>query len=162
MNHDSSETPRPAGADHALGFVLDRVRQSAAELLARLEHPPRTLHLRAGDVAISIDWPEPGTAAPAPVPRTADDAAAGGEGRRTVTAQAVGVFYRAPEPGADPFVGEGDLIRPGQQLAIIEAMKLMIPVRSELDGRIVEILKKDGEPVEYGEPLFALAAAETE
>jgi acetyl-CoA carboxylase biotin carboxyl carrier protein len=70
------------------------------------------------------------------------------------------MFYRCPEPGADPFVREGDVVTTGQQIAIIEAMKLMLPVEAERAGRIVEVLKGDGEPVEYGEPLFALAEAE--
>jgi acetyl-CoA carboxylase biotin carboxyl carrier protein len=146
MNQDSP--------DPALGYVLDRVRQSAAELLAGLAHPPKTLSLRAGEVAITIDWPETAQLADlTPAAATGD-----GDGRRTLTAQSVGVFYRAPEPGTEPFVAEGDRIEPGQQLAIIEAMKLMIPVRAEDGGRIVEVLKKDGEPVEYGEALFAIEA----
>ena len=87
--------------------------------------------------------------------------AAGRDARGPVlAAQAVGVFYRSPEPGADPFVREGDVVTTGQQIAIIEAMKLMLPVEAERAGRIVEVLKGDGESVEYGEPLFALAEAE--
>ena len=77
--------------------------------------------------------------------------------RYDVRAPSVGVFYRAPEPGAPPFVGEGDTVRPGQQVAIVEAMKLMLPVEADRAGRVVEVLKRDGEPVEYGEVLFVLA-----
>jgi acetyl-CoA carboxylase biotin carboxyl carrier protein len=71
----------------------------------------------------------------------------------------VGTFYRAPEPGAAPFVAEGDTVRPGQQVAIIEAMKLMIPVEAERAGEVVEFLVADRAPVEYGQPLMLLREA---
>lgn len=75
-----------------------------------------------------------------------------------VCSPSVGTFYRAPEPGAPPFVAEGDPVQPGQQIAIVEAMKLMLPVEATRAGRVIRILKSDGEPVEYGEPLLELAA----
>ena len=71
----------------------------------------------------------------------------------------VGTFYRAPEPGAAPFVAEGDTVRAGQQVAIIEAMKLMIPVEAERAGVVVEFLVGDRAPVEYGQPLMLLREA---
>ncbi|WP_018636950.1 acetyl-CoA carboxylase biotin carboxyl carrier protein [Parafrankia elaeagni] len=73
-----------------------------------------------------------------------------------VPAHTVGVFYHAPEPGADPFVRAGDTVVPGQQVGIIEAMKLMIPVEAERGGRVREILVADASPVEYGQPLLTL------
>jgi acetyl-CoA carboxylase biotin carboxyl carrier protein len=72
------------------------------------------------------------------------------------------VFYRASSPGAPPFVAEGDEISSGQQIAIIEAMKLMLPVEADKGGRIAEVLVGDGDAVEYGQPLFRLAAADEE
>jgi acetyl-CoA carboxylase biotin carboxyl carrier protein len=72
------------------------------------------------------------------------------------------VFYRAPSPGAPAFVNEGDEIGSGQQIAIIEAMKLMLPVEADKAGRVAEVLVEDGEAVEYGTPLFRLAAADEE
>jgi acetyl-CoA carboxylase biotin carboxyl carrier protein len=75
-----------------------------------------------------------------------------------VCAPSVGTFYRSPEPGAPPFVTEGDLVQSGQQIAIVEAMKLMLPVEAARAGRVTRVLKTDGEPVEYGEPLIELAA----
>jgi acetyl-CoA carboxylase biotin carboxyl carrier protein len=168
--HRTGRTPGdptggPAGpADQVVGTTLEQVRQNAAALLAGMARPPRTLHVRAGDVSIDIEWPEqpaPAAAAAAVTPAVAatGQAPAGTAPApgRVLTAPAVGVFYRAPEPGADPFVSEGDTVTVGQQVAIVETMKLMIPVEAELAGRIVEVLKKDGEPVEYGEALFALA-----
>ncbi|TMR02608.1 acetyl-CoA carboxylase biotin carboxyl carrier protein subunit, partial [Actinomadura soli] len=77
-----------------------------------------------------------------------------------LTSPAVGVFYHAKEPGAEPFVSVGDAVSPGQQIGIVEAMKLMIPVEADRAGTIAAVVKDDGAPVEYGEPLFALAAAE--
>jgi acetyl-CoA carboxylase biotin carboxyl carrier protein len=76
-----------------------------------------------------------------------------------VTAPTVGVFYRSPEPGAPPFVSEGDVVAAGQQVAIIEAMKLMIPVEADRAGRVAAILCADADAVEYGQPLLVLAGA---
>ncbi len=74
----------------------------------------------------------------------------------TVTAPMVGTFYRAPAPDAEPFVKVGDLVEVGQTLCIIEAMKLMNEIESEVRGRIVRILAENGQPVEYGHPLFLI------
>ena len=79
-----------------------------------------------------------------------------------IRAPMVGVFYRAPEPGAKPFVSEGDLVEPGQQVGIVEAMKLMVPIEADQHGRIVEILVANGESVEYDQPLFTVAPLEVE
>ena len=66
----------------------------------------------------------------------------------------VGTFYRAPAPDADPYVQIGDHISPGQVLCIIEAMKLMNEIESEVSGTIVDILVENAQPVEYNQPLF--------
>ena len=94
---------------------------------------------------------------PAPAALTANAA----EGRADdslaeVCAPTVGTFYRAPEPGAAPFVAEGDQVRRGQQVGIVEAMKLMIPIESEPTAVVAAIHVADGRPVEYGEPLLTL------
>ena len=74
----------------------------------------------------------------------------------TVKAPMVGTFYRAPAPDADPYVEPDDVVEAGQALCIIEAMKLMNEIESEVRGRIVKIFVENAEPVEYGQPLFAL------
>jgi acetyl-CoA carboxylase biotin carboxyl carrier protein len=74
----------------------------------------------------------------------------------TITSPIVGTFYRAPSPDADPYVEEGDLVRKGQVLCIVEAMKLMNEIESEVDGRIYKILVESAKPVEYGQPLFLI------
>ncbi|BCS33851.1 hypothetical protein TBR22_A30790 [Luteitalea sp. TBR-22] len=70
----------------------------------------------------------------------------------------VGTFYRAPEPTASPFVNVGDTVRKNQVLCLIEAMKLMNEIVSEYDGEIVQIFVENGQPVQYGERLFAVRA----
>ena len=68
----------------------------------------------------------------------------------------VGTFYRSPAPGAPPFVEEGDLVSPGQVLCIIEALKVMNEIESDVRGRVEKILVENGETVEYGQPLFLI------
>ena len=68
----------------------------------------------------------------------------------------VGTFYTATEPGADPFVQIGDQVTVGQTLCIIEAMKLLNEITADVDGEIVAILQENGQPVEYGQELFAV------
>jgi len=66
----------------------------------------------------------------------------------------VGTFYRAPSPGAPPFVEEGDTVSKGQVLCIIEALKVMNEIESDVNGRVAKILVENGQPVEYGQELF--------
>jgi acetyl-CoA carboxylase biotin carboxyl carrier protein len=68
----------------------------------------------------------------------------------------VGTFYRATEPGARPFAEIGDVVRKGQVLCIIEAMKLMNEINAEYDGEVVKVYVENGQPVQYGERLFAI------
>ena len=68
----------------------------------------------------------------------------------------VGTFYRAPEPDAKPFAAVGDTVRKGQVLCIIEAMKLMNEINSDVDGEVVKVYVENGQPVQYGERLFAI------
>jgi acetyl-CoA carboxylase biotin carboxyl carrier protein len=85
-------------------------------------------------------------AEPAPAPRN----------ENLVTAPMVGTFYASPAPGAKPFVEVGQEVRVGQVLCIIEAMKMMNQIESERAGRVVSVLAKNGEPVEFGQPLFSI------
>ncbi len=68
----------------------------------------------------------------------------------------VGTFYRAPAPDADPYVQVGDTISPGSVLCIVEAMKLMNEIESDIGGKIIKILVENGRPVEYNQPLFLI------
>jgi acetyl-CoA carboxylase biotin carboxyl carrier protein len=80
-------------------------------------------------------------------------------GTLTVEAPMVGTFYRASSPTAEPYVHEGDLVKEGQILCIIEAMKLMNEIEAKTAGRIVKILADNGQGVEYGQPLFLIEPA---
>ncbi|HEU0053764.1 MAG TPA: biotin/lipoyl-containing protein, partial [Longimicrobium sp.] len=71
----------------------------------------------------------------------------------------VGTFYRAPAPGSEPSVREGDAVAPGQTLCILEAMKLMNELESDVAGTVREICVENGEPVEYGQVLFRIEPA---
>jgi acetyl-CoA carboxylase biotin carboxyl carrier protein len=68
----------------------------------------------------------------------------------------VGTFYRAPDPNAPPFVRPGDSVKKGQTLCIIEAMKMMNSIDSEYEGTVVKVFAENGQPVQYGERLFAM------
>jgi acetyl-CoA carboxylase biotin carboxyl carrier protein len=92
----------------------------------------------------------PPLAAPAP------DRTAAAPAENVVTAPMVGTFYSAPAPGAKQFVDIGSEVKLGQTLCIIEAMKMMNQIESDKEGRITAILVKNGEPVEFGQPLFVI------
>ncbi len=106
-------------------------------------------------------------AAPAPAPTVAEaaspagGAAAPGQGHDTnvlvVTSPFVGTFYRSPSPDAPPFVEVGTVVREGQTLCIVEAMKLMNEIEADCSGKIVEILVENGKPAEFEQPLFVIA-----
>ena len=93
-------------------------------------------------------------AAPAAAPAAAAAAPAPEEGLTVIKSPIVGTFYEASSPGAPAFVKEGDTVAVGQVLCIVEAMKLMNEIESDTAGQIVKILVSNGQPVEYGQPLF--------
>ncbi|MFJ4291156.1 acetyl-CoA carboxylase biotin carboxyl carrier protein [Cupriavidus sp. NPDC089707] len=95
----------------------------------------------------------------APVQPRTTSAVQGEPKERTVSAPLAGMFYCAPAPGQPPFVAVGDLVEAGQQLAIIEAMKMLNAVEADLKGRVVRVAAADGAAVEAGAPLFAIEPA---
>ncbi|MCB5362634.1 acetyl-CoA carboxylase biotin carboxyl carrier protein [Pusillimonas sp. CC-YST705] len=95
-------------------------------------------------------------AAPAAAVQPAAPAAAPVIQGHPVKAPMVGTFYRSPNPGASPFVEVGQSVKEGDPLCIIEAMKLLNEIEAEKSGVIKEILVENGEPVEYGQPLFVI------
>ena len=94
--------------------------------------------------------PAPQLAAKAEEPEEAE------AGLHIITSPIVGTFYRAANPESEPFITVGDHISKGKVLCIIEAMKLMNEIESDIDGEIVKIFPQNGQPVEYGEQLFAV------
>lgn len=81
------------------------------------------------------------------------------EGEQLIVAPMVGTFYAAPAPTEPAYVGEGEEVEPGQIVGIIEAMKMMNQIESEIGGRIVRILVQNAQPVEYGQPLMVVATS---
>jgi acetyl-CoA carboxylase biotin carboxyl carrier protein len=101
--------------------------------------------------------PPPPMAAPAPpAPAAAAPAAATQNPDQVVTAPMVGTFYASPAPGAKAFVEIGSEVKPGDVLCIIEAMKMMNQIESDKAGKVVSVLVKNGDPVEFGQPLFVI------
>jgi acetyl-CoA carboxylase biotin carboxyl carrier protein len=114
-----------------------------------------------GSVPVSASLPPqssavaiPGEPVQAP-PVAPENSAAEAESKLLeIKAPMVGTFYSSPAPDAEPYIKEGDVISPGQVLCIIEAMKLMNEIESEFSGRVVKVLGKNSQPVEYNQTLF--------
>jgi acetyl-CoA carboxylase biotin carboxyl carrier protein len=97
------------------------------------------------------------TAAAAPAAGTAPAAAAPAANVAFITSPFVGTFYEAPSPDADPFTAVGKAIKPGQTLCIVEAMKLMNEIESDVAGTVLEVLVENGTSVEFGQKLFKVS-----
>ena len=118
----------PAASEFALPGRPVRAEAAAAE----------SVHMGASE-----------SSTPAPTASPADDL-------HVIKSPIVGTFYAAPNPEAGPFVKVGDTVKAGQTVCIIEAMKLMNEIETDISGEVARILVENGQPVEYGEPLFAL------
>ncbi|MDZ4859991.1 MAG: acetyl-CoA carboxylase biotin carboxyl carrier protein [Candidatus Hydrogenedentes bacterium] len=121
------------------------------------EHPQ---HVIAHVPAVA---PSPGPSAAVPAPgviSTVSTEAEHDESLVTIESPMVGVFYGSPSPGEPPFVKAGDIIEENQAVCIVEAMKLMNEVASKFKCEIVNVLVENGEPVEYGQPMFAVRLVE--
>lgn len=113
---------------------------------------------------VSASMVAPAPAMPAPVPAAAAPAAAEAASTaapalpsgHVITSPIVGSFYRAPAPGAPPFVEVGQRVKVGDTLCVIEAMKMMNQIESDKDGVVAAILVENGQPVEYGQPIFVI------
>ena len=148
--------------------ILDLVKQHELSEF-EIEHEGLRLRIRKGVAAMPV--PVAGAAvSPPPAPTVAITAeavpvaaspgpeimAASGVELAIVKSPIVGTFYRSPEPEAAPFVEIGSIVKKGHVLCIIEAMKLMNEIDSEYDGEIVNVYVENGQPVQYGERLFAI------
>ncbi|MBV9620382.1 MAG: acetyl-CoA carboxylase biotin carboxyl carrier protein [Gammaproteobacteria bacterium] len=133
------------------------------------------IEIKEGEEAVRISRLSPGAAvtpagpspapaaAPAAPPAAATPPAAAPEpaakpktNEHVITAPMVGTFYGSPSPGAKPFVEIGDEIKVGQVLCIIEAMKMMNQIEADKAGRITSVMARNGDPVEFGQPLFVV------
>ena len=141
------------------GAVLELARRLGA-LLSELGLSE--IEAAVGEIRVRL---QRGGSAPAPAPaaveRPAAPLPAEAESSSMVTIEApmVGTFYRASSPTAEPYAGEGDLVKEGQILCIIEAMKLMNEIESKVAGRIVKIFVENAHPVEFGQSLFLIDPA---
>jgi acetyl-CoA carboxylase biotin carboxyl carrier protein len=110
----------------------------------------------------SVSAPDAVAEAQAALVTAAADAAAPAaedDNLHSIASPIVGTFYRAPNPDADPYVKVGDFVEAGQTLCIVEAMKLMNEIESDISGTVVRVLPENAQPVEYGENLFLVRPA---
>ena len=142
--------------------ILDLMQ---AHGLAEFELERGDLHIRLRKAetpltAVPMPPGSPPVATGAAAPATAGPTPSGSEpvegGPTIVEAPILGTFYRASGPEASPFVKVGDIVKPGDVLCIIEAMKLMNDIKSEFAGEVVTVFAENGQPVQYGERLFAI------
>lgn len=144
--------------EYAQGDLRIRLKKpSAAHVVAARAFP-------APEIIISGSHAAPPTAAGAasagpppgspPAPHTQEARAA--EDLHLVKSPIVGTYYGSPSPGAEPFVKVGGYIETGQTLCIVEAMKLMNEIESDISGEVLRIFVENGQPVEYGQPLFGI------
>jgi acetyl-CoA carboxylase biotin carboxyl carrier protein len=141
---------------------LAAVCRSATEFITASPGAVRRIRLTVGDVTLEAEWadrPDAGEATGTTAAMAGDESGQRPDDEQLhyVCAELIGTFYRSPEPGSTPFAREGDHVQPGQQLAILEAMKLMLPVKADRPGTVMEVIAPDAAPVEYGERLFAIA-----
>jgi acetyl-CoA carboxylase biotin carboxyl carrier protein len=108
----------------------------------------RSVHVAAGAAAQAPAYPAAVPAPPPPAP------AAAPSNLVEIKSPMVGTFYRSPEPGAEPYVKVGSRVAPGQVVCIIEAMKIMNEIESEVAGVVRETLLENAQPVEFGQPLY--------
>nr|WP_211212061.1 acetyl-CoA carboxylase biotin carboxyl carrier protein [Caldibacillus debilis] len=127
------------------------VRQPAAE---RTQEQPGNAEAEAGrSLAVKVENEgKPAVAEPSPAKEEGGQNA--GENLHKITSPMVGTFYQAPSPGAEPYVKIGSKVKKNTVVCIIEAMKLFNEIEADVEGEIVDILVKDGQLVEYGQPLF--------
>jgi acetyl-CoA carboxylase biotin carboxyl carrier protein len=148
-----------------LKSLIDLVQQSGIAELEITEGEEKVRISRGGAAApqtpvthvVTIPQPAvpPAAAGAPPAPAEGEAAAAAPEGH-VIRSPMVGTFYRSSAPGAKPFVEVGQAVKAGETLCIIEAMKLLNEIEADRDGVVKAILVENGQPVEYGEPLFIL------
>lgn len=145
--------------------LIDLVEESGiAELeITEGEEKVRIAKVGSGHAYVAAHpahYPLPPQVAAAPVAAVASaEAPAAEEEGHVVKSPMVGTFYRSPSPGSPPFVELGQSITEGQTLCIIEAMKLLNEIESDVSGTVKRILVENGQPIEYGQPLFIIASA---
>ncbi len=138
-------------------FELDQGEQKIRLKFKQPEAPAPIAHVIAGTPAVMAAAPAPivQAAAPAPAAPAADPDA----GLHIIKSPIVGTYYGSPSPGAAPYFSPVDRVEKGQVVGIVEAMKLMNEIESDASGEVVKILVTNGQPIEFGQPLFAVRTA---
>jgi acetyl-CoA carboxylase biotin carboxyl carrier protein len=161
---DNSGGTRSGGFELAeLRRLIDLVQSTGIGEL-ELTNGGRTVRIAAQAGTLPVATTTGTGSAPAAAPAStaaaagsAPAAASAAEGNwLVITSPMVGTFYRAPAPDADPYIEVGDAVSVGQTVCIVEAMKLMNEIESEVKGRVVKILVENAQPVEYGQKLFLI------
>jgi acetyl-CoA carboxylase biotin carboxyl carrier protein len=136
---------------------IAEIEISEGEESVRISRYPQGMTVSQGSVMAQLPAAAPASAlSQAASPASLTPANPAPSTDNSITAPMVGTYYAAPAPGAKAFVQIGDEIKVGQVLCIIEAMKMMNQIESEKEGRVVSILARNGEPVEFGQPLFVI------
>ena len=137
---------------------LEEFEYSRGDLKIRLRKPGAHVLAAAPRPTAEIIVPSAVVTQPAAesAPAGAGDELRGGEDLHLVKSPIVGTYYGAPSPGAEPFVKVGAHVDSGQTLCIVEAMKLMNEIESDVSGEVLRIFVENGQPVEYGQPLFGI------
>jgi acetyl-CoA carboxylase biotin carboxyl carrier protein len=150
--------------EHLLNFMtehnLEEFEYSRGDLKIRLKKPAPALaggmprQFAAPEIIIpGVAQPQPGSAAPVS-PQSSE--ARSTEELHLVKSPIVGTYYESPSPGSEAFVKVGAYVETGQTLCIVEAMKLMNEIESDISGEVLRIFVENGQPVEYGQPLFGI------
>ncbi len=143
-----------------LKTLIDLVSESNVSELEITEADGKVRIVKAGAAPIVVTTPAPVAAPAAPVaaaaPTPAVPEAAPVETGHIVKSPMVGTFYRASSPGAKSFAEVGDQVKDGEPICIIEAMKIMNEIETDKAGTVTKILVENGQPVEYGQPLFVI------
>jgi acetyl-CoA carboxylase biotin carboxyl carrier protein len=134
---------------------ISELEISEGEESVRISRHPRA-GMQVAAAQTPVAYAPPLTAAPPVTAATSGGERAPRNDEHTVTSPMVGTYYASASPGAKPFVEIGSEIKVGQILCIIEAMKMMNQIESDKEGRITAMLAKNGEPVEFGQPLFII------
>ncbi len=171
MTDKNIKPSAPEGTPLSGKIDYEEVRKLIALLeernLSVFELETEGFKVKIGRAAAAPAAPPAAPAGPAPdgppeTPEAAEariQAAEVAKGHQIVTSPMVGTFYRAPDPASPPFVDIGDVVKKGQTLCIIEAMKLMNEIEADVDGTIADIFVENAKPVEYGQKLFAILPA---
>lgn len=138
------------------GDVKVRIKRASEIPQSRVVEVPRFAVPAAAAPPPEISVPQ--AASPSPPTPAQEPATPAEEPLHMVRSPIVGTFYESPSPGSPPFVKPGDVVEVGQLLCIVEAMKLMNEIESDVAGEIVKKLITNGQPIEYGQDLFAIRA----